>query len=225
MKWLMRLHETLLGTPPGRLLPPANPPAASLPPRLQGAVAEGGRGVSIWDTFSRTPGKTTNGETGETADDFYHRYPADIELMRRLGIRNFRLSLSWPRLFPGGTGELNQVGVGGWVGGRVGGCEWTSLLPGAGLPQLSAASTVASSRPSPHTLSPAGWRAILQRADRCSQGRLHRAIYHSLPLGPAPAAARCLWRLDQRAYAEASTRRCVCLRRRKVWRMPVGGSM
>ena len=82
-----------------------------MPPLLQGAVAEGGRGVSIWDTFAATPGKTTNGDTGETADDFYHRYLEDIELMRKLGIRNFRLSLSWPRLFPDGTGELNQVSV------------------------------------------------------------------------------------------------------------------
>ena len=76
-------------------------------------MCEGGRGDSIWDTFSRIPGKTTNGDTGDTADDFYNRYRNDIELMRILGLRNFRLSLSWPRLFPSGTGELNQVRMGG----------------------------------------------------------------------------------------------------------------
>ena len=107
--------------------PPARPPTHSAPfccyslNLLQGAVAEGGRGVSIWDTFSRTPGKTTNGDTGDVADDFYHRYQKDIELMGELGMRNVRISLSWPRLFPAGTGELNQVWGVGWTGGRVAG--------------------------------------------------------------------------------------------------------
>ncbi|EFN57961.1 hypothetical protein CHLNCDRAFT_50621 [Chlorella variabilis] len=80
--------------------------------QVEGAAAEGGRGPSIWDTFSHLPGKTHEGDTGDRADDFYHRWANDIALMRSLGLRNFRLSLSWTRLFPNGTvGDLNPEGV------------------------------------------------------------------------------------------------------------------
>lgn len=79
--------------------------------QVEGAVHEGGRGVSIWDTFSHTPGKTHNGDTGDVADDFYHRYPADIALMKELGLKSFRFSVAWPRIFPKGTGQPNQQGV------------------------------------------------------------------------------------------------------------------
>src|SRR5579859_2104769 len=58
--------------------------------QVEGAVHEGGRGPSIWDTFSHTPGKTYQGQTGDVADDFYHRYPEDIKLMQRLGTKGFR---------------------------------------------------------------------------------------------------------------------------------------
>jgi beta-glucosidase len=79
--------------------------------QVEGAVHEGGRGVSIWDTFSHTPGKTANGDTGDVADDFYHLYPQDIDLMKRMGLKTFRFSVAWPRIFPTGTGQPNQQGV------------------------------------------------------------------------------------------------------------------
>lgn len=79
--------------------------------QVEGAVWEGGRGPSIWDTFAHTPGKTLNGDTGDVTDDFYHRYPEDIKLMQSLGIRNFRLSIAWPRIFPQGRGEPNPEGL------------------------------------------------------------------------------------------------------------------
>ncbi|OQY26655.1 MAG: beta-glucosidase, partial [Anaerolineaceae bacterium 4572_5.2] len=66
---------------------------------------------SIWDTFSHTPGKTRNGDTGDTACDAYHRYPEDIALMQQLGLRAYRFSISWPRVLPTGAGAVNQVGL------------------------------------------------------------------------------------------------------------------
>ena len=72
--------------------------------QIEGAAAEGGRAPSIWDIFSKTPGKVLNGETGDVACDHYHRWRADVELMRALGLRAYRLSLSWPRLLPRGRG-------------------------------------------------------------------------------------------------------------------------
>ena len=73
--------------------------------QVEGAVHAGGRGPSIWDAFSHTPGKTARGDTGDTADDFYHRFRADLVTAAALGARAFRFSLAWPRLFPNGTGE------------------------------------------------------------------------------------------------------------------------
>jgi beta-glucosidase len=69
-----------------------------------------GRGPSIWDTFSHTPGKTHNGDTGDVADDHYHRYKEDIELMPDLGLTTYRFSIGWPRIFPEGTGKQNPKG-------------------------------------------------------------------------------------------------------------------
>jgi len=79
--------------------------------QIEGAVAEGGRGPSIWDTFSHTPGKTLHGDTGDIACDHYHRWATDLDLMAELGIPAYRLSLSWSRLQPGGSGPLNPEGV------------------------------------------------------------------------------------------------------------------
>ncbi|HEX3570767.1 MAG TPA: GH1 family beta-glucosidase [Acidobacteriaceae bacterium] len=79
--------------------------------QVEGAVHEDGRGVSIWDTFSHTPGKTFNGDTGDVADDSYHLYKQDIALMKQLGLTACRFSVAWPRIFPNGTGEPNQKGV------------------------------------------------------------------------------------------------------------------
>jgi beta-glucosidase len=79
--------------------------------QVEGAIHEGGRGVSIWDTFSHTPGKTANGDNGDVADDFYHLYPKDIDMMKQMGLKTFRFSVAWPRIFPNGTGQPNQQGV------------------------------------------------------------------------------------------------------------------
>ena len=79
--------------------------------QVEGAVHEGGRGPSIWDTFSHTTSKTDNGDTGDVADDFYHRYKGDIQLMKDLGVKAFRFSVSWTRIFPSGTGAPNPQGI------------------------------------------------------------------------------------------------------------------
>jgi len=79
--------------------------------QVEGATGEDGRGESIWDRFSRTPGKTFNGETGDVACDHYHRYPEDVALMKQLGLKAYRFSIAWPRLFPAGSGPLNRKGV------------------------------------------------------------------------------------------------------------------
>ena len=84
--------------------------AATAAYQVEGAAAEDGRGLSIWDTFSHTPGKTHNGDSGDVACDMYHRYPADIEIMRGLGIKGYRLSISWSRLFPNGDEVREERG-------------------------------------------------------------------------------------------------------------------
>ncbi len=78
--------------------------------QVEGAVAEDGRGTSIWDTFCRTPGAVAHGHTGDVACDQYHRYPDDIALMKELGVNAYRFSIAWPRVFPRGTGERNPKG-------------------------------------------------------------------------------------------------------------------
>lgn len=79
--------------------------------QVEGAVHEDGRGPSIWDVFSHTPGKTYHGATGDVADDHYHRYREDILLMKNLGLKTYRFSVSWPRVFPQGTGAPNPKGL------------------------------------------------------------------------------------------------------------------
>jgi beta-glucosidase len=78
--------------------------------QVEGAVHEDGRGVSIWDTFSHTPGKTHDGDTGDVADDHYHHYKEDIGLMSNLGLKTYRFSVAWPRIFPDGRGARNPKG-------------------------------------------------------------------------------------------------------------------
>jgi beta-glucosidase len=79
--------------------------------QIEGAVTEGGRSPSIWDTFSYTPGRTYRGETGDIAADHYHRLATDVALMEKLGINAYRFSIAWPRLIPTGTGAVNPEGV------------------------------------------------------------------------------------------------------------------
>lgn len=79
--------------------------------QIEGAVRADGRGESIWDRFSHTPGRTANGENGDVACDHYHRYPADVQLMRELNVGAYRFSVAWPRILPDGTGAVNRAGL------------------------------------------------------------------------------------------------------------------
>jgi beta-glucosidase len=79
--------------------------------QVEGAVNEDGRGPSIWDTFSHTPGKVVNNATGDVANDHYHRYKEDIQLMKALGVKSYRFSVAWPRVFPQGAGTPNPKGM------------------------------------------------------------------------------------------------------------------
>jgi len=80
--------------------------------QIEGAVHADGRGESIWDRFSHTPGKTLNGDTGDIACDHYFRFPEDIAIMKDLGVEAYRFSIAWPRIIPAGTGEVNAEGLG-----------------------------------------------------------------------------------------------------------------
>ncbi|KAH9079106.1 hypothetical protein Ae201684P_015463 [Aphanomyces euteiches] len=80
--------------------------------QIEGGWNEGGRGMSVWDAFSKTPGKTVNGETGDKAIDHYHLYKEDVKLMAAMGLKNYRLSISWPRILPTGkTNIINEEGI------------------------------------------------------------------------------------------------------------------
>jgi beta-glucosidase len=79
--------------------------------QIEGAATEDGRGPSIWDTFSHTPGAIVGGDTGDVADDHYHRLDADLDLMASLGLEAYRFSIAWPRIQPTGSGEVNQAGL------------------------------------------------------------------------------------------------------------------
>ena len=79
--------------------------------QIEGAVAEGGRTPSTWDTFAAQPGRIIDGSTPRVTDDHYHRYRDDVALMRELGVDAYRFSLAWPRIQPGGRGPANPEGI------------------------------------------------------------------------------------------------------------------
>lgn len=79
--------------------------------QIEGAEREDGRGESVWDVFSRTKGKTFQGNTGEVACDHYRRYKEDVALMKALGLKAYRFSIAWPRILPSGTGATNAKGI------------------------------------------------------------------------------------------------------------------
>ena len=80
--------------------------------QIEGAPTAGGKGPSVWDSFSHIEGKIKNGDTGDTACDHYHLWRDDIELLKKLGVNAYRFSISWPRIFPTGKeNEPNQIGL------------------------------------------------------------------------------------------------------------------
>jgi beta-glucosidase len=79
--------------------------------QIEGAAREDGRGTSVWDEFCRQPGKIWSNHSGEVACDHYHRYEEDVSLMKQIGLHAYRLSLSWPRIIPAGTGAVNSKGL------------------------------------------------------------------------------------------------------------------
>ncbi|PTY05096.1 beta-glucosidase [Opitutaceae bacterium EW11] len=84
---------------------------ATAAPQIEGAAFDDGKGPSVWDMFSRVPGKILNGDTLDVACDHYHRYRDDIALMVKLGVKHYRLSIAWPRIYPQGRGAVNQPGI------------------------------------------------------------------------------------------------------------------
>ncbi len=85
--------------------------AATAAYQIEGAAREDGRGLSIWDQFAATPGKTFQGDTGDVAADHYHRMEDDVALMAELGIGAYRFSIAWPRVLPEGRGAINSRGL------------------------------------------------------------------------------------------------------------------
>ena len=79
--------------------------------QIEGAYQKNGKGISIWDDFVKQKGKIINNAHANVSCDFYHNYTQDLTLMRSMNIRNYRFSLSWSRIFPSGTGQINKEGV------------------------------------------------------------------------------------------------------------------
>ena len=84
---------------------------ASAAYQYEGAAFEDGRGSCIWDNFAKEPGKIFNNENANVADDSYHRFAEDLGILKSMGLKNYRMSISWTRLFPTGKDPLNNKGL------------------------------------------------------------------------------------------------------------------
>lgn len=85
--------------------------AASAAYQVEGAAYEDGKGLSVWDMMCRKPNAVKDGYNGDVACDHYHRYKEDVTLMNEIGLKAYRLSISWPRVMPNGTGTVNEKGL------------------------------------------------------------------------------------------------------------------
>ena len=85
--------------------------SASAAYQIEGGYRDGGKGMTNWDTFVRIPGKTYQATTGDVAVDHYHRYREDIALMAEMGLKTYRFSIAWARIYPNGTGAVNEEGI------------------------------------------------------------------------------------------------------------------
>lgn len=85
--------------------------AASASYQIEGGVDEDGRGESVWDAFSHTPGKIKNGDTGDVAADSYHRWREDVDLVRGMGLGAYRFSIAWLRIAPCGGTDFRSISV------------------------------------------------------------------------------------------------------------------
>lgn len=85
--------------------------AAAASYQVEGGAFDDGKGPSVWDMMCWTPGRIDTGDTGNISCDHYHRYKEDVALMKEIGLQAYRLSLSWPRMLPEGTGRVNEAGV------------------------------------------------------------------------------------------------------------------
>ena len=85
--------------------------SASAAYQIEGAFDEDGKGPSVWDTFSKIPGKTFEHTNGDIAIDHYHRYKEDVRLMAEMGLKAYRFSVAWSRIIPDGEGEINESGI------------------------------------------------------------------------------------------------------------------
>lgn len=85
--------------------------AASAAHQIEGAYLEDGKGPGIWDSLTQAPGHVAHGENGNVACDHYHHFKEDVALMKEIGLKSYRFSISWPRVLPQGIGEVNQAGL------------------------------------------------------------------------------------------------------------------
>jgi len=102
--------------------------AASASYQTEGGYNEDGKGLSIWDEFTHQPGNVYNNQNGDTAADAYHRFEEDLDLMQEFGIRNYRFSISWPRVLPEGTGKINYAGL-DYYDRMIDGCLERGIVP------------------------------------------------------------------------------------------------
>ncbi|MGL1892515.1 MAG: GH1 family beta-glucosidase [Spirochaetaceae bacterium] len=85
--------------------------AAAASYQIEGAWDEDGKGMSIWDHLTEKEGAVYQGNTGKIACDHYHRYKEDVQIMKKMGLKSYRFSISWPRVMPNGDGQINQKGL------------------------------------------------------------------------------------------------------------------